>query len=605
MPRYAPLPAVNIDPRNEAQLVNEAAKRVYDASNAKLNDFSAGNPMMALIEGQAFAQGEFLFWANQLPESILIEWIGPFLGAMRRIGTPAITQLQVQIVPGEFQTLIPAGTVFTTNSNLTGGESIEFITVEDLTFPATESFGTVSVSSVLVGSFNNVAPNTITNPPSLDIQISLVTNAAAAVGGSDTESLDQVKERFFTLIRRRNPVSSQDWQDLFEDLFGVGTFTSVLANRSTKDSFIWLNDYLYSDGHVSFFFLNPDGTEPTPDQVKRAQNVVDFSLPLEMQGHVYPLDLSQVQYQLTLGYEPTAEYAGSLRNFSLDVRTNLFAVMTPGNVFPSGYEATVADVDSALLETFPPETKYSEPDIIDAVAYNTPLGANPNSLVSAPVSEFATQQNTFVVNDLLTIGEPNSLEASAAWPVVQSYTPYSSLKVDQVLYENLKISQILSWSPRSFTQGQVIRNPNVENSLLVVLKPFFYTDATLPPDGYILSGYLSAPKDFQPWSVGNTYYANNQTTGFYDPDLIAFDQTVVDSEVCQKAYFEPPDEDNLSYRVGWWVYVVNQDFTLQPSSDTTIGAQSQGQHTKVAIVRTAHSVSSCELQSVLDNSRSR
>ena len=119
MPRYAPLPAVNIDPRNEAELVNAAAKRVYDASNSKLNDFSAGNPLMALLEGQAFAQGEFLFWANQLPESVLIEWIGPFLGAMRRLGTASSTRLTLGFTPQLVQFIVPVGTEFATDANLT------------------------------------------------------------------------------------------------------------------------------------------------------------------------------------------------------------------------------------------------------------------------------------------------------------------------------------------------------------------------------------------------------------------------------------------------------------------------------------------------------
>jgi len=72
MARYAPLPSVSIDPRTEAEIVQQASQRVYEASNQTLNDFSAGNPLSALLEGQAFAQGEFLFWANQLPDSILI-----------------------------------------------------------------------------------------------------------------------------------------------------------------------------------------------------------------------------------------------------------------------------------------------------------------------------------------------------------------------------------------------------------------------------------------------------------------------------------------------------------------------------------------------------
>ena len=577
MPRYAPLPAVNIDPRNEAQLVNEAAKRAYDASNAKLNDFSAGNPLMALIEGQAFAQGELLFWANQLPDSVLVEWIGPFLGAMRRLGTPSTTRLTIFIDPQQTQFVIPAGTEFLTDSNLTGGEAIAFVTAADVQVGVNQTSATVQVNSSLVGTFNNVASNTITQASSTELPIISATNDVSAVGGSDVETLDQTKERFFTLIRRRNPVSAQDWQDLFEDLFGVGTFTSVLPNRSSKEQYVWLNDYIEANGHISFFFLNADGTEPTPDQVRRAQNVVDFSMPLEMQGHVYPINLSQIRYEIDLAYEPTSEFAGYLRSYSLGIRDSLFQIMQPGQVFPAGYEPSVADINSALIETFPSDTKYSEPDIIEARAYNTPLGANPTSVVNTQFKNFTTQETVFVKNDLLTVGDPDSVLTEYAWPVVNAYTPYSSDRDAQLLYGNLKMQKILKWGPGIYAQGQVIRNPGVENSLLVVTRNFENTDSTLSPTPFILDGSLSAPKDFQEWKPGNTYYANNKDTGFYDPDVIAMDQVILpDGSPCLRRFFEPPGVDNLYYRVGWYCYVVNQDFTLQGSTNTVFGAQNLG-----------------------------
>jgi hypothetical protein len=577
MPRYAPLPAVNIDPRNEAQLVNEAAKRAYDASNAKLNDFSAGNPLMALIEGQAFAQGELLFWANQLPDSILVEWIGPFLGAMRRLGTPSTTRLTIFVEPQQSQFLIPAGTEFLTDSNLTGGEAIAFVTAADVQVSANQDSAVVQVSSSLVGTFNNVSANTITIASSTELPVISATNDVAAVGGSDVETLDQTKERFFTLIRRRNPVSAQDWRDLFEDLFGVGTYTAVLPNRSSKEQYVWLNDYLAANGHISFFFLNADGTEPTSDQVRRAQNVVNFSMPLEMQGHVYPMNLSQVQYEIDFSYEPTSEFSGYLRNYSLGIRDSLYNIMSPGQVFPPGYDASVSDINAALLETFPADTKYNEPDILSSRAYNTPLGANPTSVVNTQFKNFLTQENVFIKNDLLTVGDPDSPQTEFAWPVASPYTPYSSEREAQLLYGNLKLEKILQWGPGTYTQGQVIRNPGVENSLLVVLKNFENTNETLSPTAFILDGLLSAPKDFQEWKPGNTYYANNKDTGFYDPDVVAMDQVVFpEGSRCQRRFFEPPGTNNLYYRVGWYCYIVNQDFTLQPSTDTVFGAQNQG-----------------------------
>jgi hypothetical protein len=333
-----------------------------------------------------------------------------------------------------------------------------------------------------------------------------------------------------------------------------------------------------ANGHISFFFLNPDGTEPTNEQIQRAQNIVDFSMPLEMQGHVYPINLSQVQYEIDLSYDPSAEYAGFLKTFSLGLRNDLFNILTPGVTFPSDYDPTVTDVNSALLQTFPANTRYSEPDILNSRAYNTPLGVNPTSVVSTKLLDFKTQEETFSVNDLLTIGDPNSPQTEAAWPVVNAFTPYSSSKTAQVLYENLGIQKILKWAPGVYTRGQVFRNPGVENSLLVVLRNFEFSDASLSPEPFILDGTVSAPKDFLTWAEGSEYYVNNKSTGFYDPDIIAMDQELNPdpSGRCQKLFFEPAGVDNLYYRVGWYCFVATSDFILQPSTNTTVGAQTTG-----------------------------
>ena len=99
MPRYAPLPRIELDPRSEVELVKAAARRVYEASSSTLNDFSSGSPIMALLEGQSFAQAEFLQFANEFPESVLVEWIGPFLGAQRRTGAGAFVDVTFNIAP--------------------------------------------------------------------------------------------------------------------------------------------------------------------------------------------------------------------------------------------------------------------------------------------------------------------------------------------------------------------------------------------------------------------------------------------------------------------------------------------------------------------------
>ena len=147
MPRYSPLPSIPLDPRNEAELVQAASQKVYQASNQTLNDFSAGNPLAALLEGLCFSQGEFLFWANQLPQSILIEWLGPFLGAMRRLGTASIARLLLTVPPSDTVTVIPSGTAFTTNANLTGGETFTFITDQAISIAPGETTAYATVAS--------------------------------------------------------------------------------------------------------------------------------------------------------------------------------------------------------------------------------------------------------------------------------------------------------------------------------------------------------------------------------------------------------------------------------------------------------------------------
>ena len=237
MARYAPLPIVSIDPRNEAELVQAASQRVYDASNQTLNDFSSGNPLAALVEGQAFAQGEFLYWANQLPQSILIDWIGPFLGGQRRIGSPASAQLYATITPTDVTVTILSGTVFTTAPNLADGQSYSYVTTEDINIPAGQETVAFPVYSQYVGTQYNVPANSIVVSPATGINFVNVTNPLPAVGGSDAETWQEVQERFLPIIRRKNPVSAQDWEDLFVDLFGIGTLTSVQPNRPSERAY--------------------------------------------------------------------------------------------------------------------------------------------------------------------------------------------------------------------------------------------------------------------------------------------------------------------------------------------------------------------------------
>lgn len=404
MARYAPLPSVSIDPRNEAELDQAASQRVYEASGQTLNDFSAGNPLAALLEGQAFAQGEFLFWANQLPQSILIEWLGPFLGAMRRLGTPAVARLALTVPPSDTVTTIPAGTAFTTDPDITAGETFTFVTSADILIPAGESLAYATVASQYVGAVYNSPANSITGTSANNVDGLTVTNPQPATGGSDVETYPEVQERFFTLIRRRNPVSQEDWQNFFIDFYGIGTQTSVQPNRPNQGTYNYLTDYKKANGQVSFFVLGPDGVELNQSQLERGQNVINYSVPLELQGHLYPITLSQVQYDLTVEVNANGSFGANLKDTALNFRDRLFEILRPGNVFPSTVDPTVSDVDAAFYSSFSSTTRFQDPHIEVSAAYNTPPYLEPGAATYTNVYTFDPTEFLLQANDLVKSG---------------------------------------------------------------------------------------------------------------------------------------------------------------------------------------------------------
>ncbi len=571
MARYAPLPSVSIDPRNEAELVQAASQRVYQASGQTLNDFSSGNPLAALIEGQAFAQGEFLFWANQLPQSILIEWLGPFLGAMRRLGTPSVARLTLTVPPSDTVTTIFSGTAFTTDPNFTGGESFTFVTDADVEIPAGESVAYVTVASQYVGSVYNAPANSITGTSATNVDGLVAVNAQPATGGSDVETYQEVQERFFTLIRRRNPVSAEDWQDFFTDFYGVGTQTSVQPNRPNQGTYNYLTDYLKPNGQVSFFVLGPEGVELNKSQLERGQNVVNYSVPVENQGHLYPITLSQVQYDLTVEVDANSSFGENLRGTSLNFRDRLFEVLRPGNVFPAMVDPTVSDVDAAFYSTFPSSTRFIDPRIKVSAAYNTPPLLQPGAATYTNVFTFEPTGSLLSMNDLVE----TTLPIPVYYPVLTDFTPYSTDKKDQTIYGNLLLQQIKFLVPGEYIQGQVCYwDQSVDgDGELHVINENLTIGSQLDIPELIRKGKISGIKNYSAWLPGNTY---QETTsgGVYDPEIIQYDYvSPISNNVDANGQFVPPGSVPLSKRPGSFIWVVSQNFTLQPATNNITGAQ--------------------------------
>lgn len=266
--QFAPLENPILDPRNEEALVQYAADRVFDASAGRINDFSSGSPTLALIEGQAFAGSELLYYANQLPEAFAIAFL-KIAGIQQRLGTFAQATLQFRLTtPLTTPFTIPLGyTVKATNG------TVAFATDAVLTIPAGDIVGSVAATATTVGVAGNVGAfslRVLTQPLAY---LAGADNLEAATGGTEAETLDEVKERAFGAIRRRGLVSVDDYDQEARAILGPGAIAQTIGNLSA--------DRIATErGAIHVFVLNAGG-----GPVSAAQ-LADLQQQLQARSHI-------------------------------------------------------------------------------------------------------------------------------------------------------------------------------------------------------------------------------------------------------------------------------------------------------------------------------
>jgi uncharacterized phage protein gp47/JayE len=257
--RFTPLESPIIDDRSETDLVERAIARVYQESGGKINDFSTSSPARALIEGQAFAGAELLYRVNKLPEAVAIEYL-KIAGIQRRLGSASQTTLTFTLtaaLSGAFT--IPAGYQVRNIST-----RINFATDAVLVIPAGQISGTVSATCTQTGSKGNFAAYTLRELTQPLAFLGSVTNTVPATGGTDAETMDEVKSRAFAAIRRRGLVSADDYQEETRALLGVGSVAHCIGNLAA-------DGISYRLGSVHVFCLNKDGSLLNPPQLSEVQ----------------------------------------------------------------------------------------------------------------------------------------------------------------------------------------------------------------------------------------------------------------------------------------------------------------------------------------------
>lgn len=217
---FAPILPLQLDSRNVNDIVKAIQSRIFIESDGKLNDFTPASPLAAISEGQGFAHAELLYYLNTLPEAVTIQWLRS-LGIQRKLGSRALVNVTFRKIQGYTRPVtIPKGTrVFAL-----GGQT--FILLEQVTI--TESSATVPAQSERWGQVYNVFANEIVRIDRNYLGLDSLTNLEPAEGGTDLETIEQMKIRAFQLFGRRNLVSREDFRFEVQSIAPEAALVEVL-----------------------------------------------------------------------------------------------------------------------------------------------------------------------------------------------------------------------------------------------------------------------------------------------------------------------------------------------------------------------------------------
>jgi hypothetical protein len=220
---YGPILPLQLDSRNTEALVRAIQSRIYLESNGTLTDFTPASPLSAISEGQAFAQSELLYYLNLLPEAFSLYWFRQ-LGIQRKLGSRALVDVTFYKVPGYQRALvIPKGTKLLANG------SQEFVTLSEVRISESEFSATVPCQSEKWGSAYNVSAGAINKVTRNFAGLESLNNLEAAVGGTDVETISQMKARAFEVLSRRNLTTADDFANEVRTLVPDTSIVKVLT----------------------------------------------------------------------------------------------------------------------------------------------------------------------------------------------------------------------------------------------------------------------------------------------------------------------------------------------------------------------------------------
>ncbi len=225
---YGPILPLQLDPRNTSALVRDMQTKIFLESDGQLNDFSPASPLSALVEGQAFAQGELLYYLNSLPEAYTLQWLRQ-LGIQRAIGARSVVEVTFIKKRGfNRSVVIPANTIVSTSNNL------NFVLKTEVRIGDVQSSAKGIVESEKWGSVYNVPAESIEKINRNILGLERATNLTFSQGGKDLESIDSLKAKAFSLLRRRGLISAEDYEN---EVSLVASEAAVIKVLTYEDRF--------------------------------------------------------------------------------------------------------------------------------------------------------------------------------------------------------------------------------------------------------------------------------------------------------------------------------------------------------------------------------
>lgn len=220
---FGPILPLQLDSRNTEALVRAIQTRMFLESGGELSDFTPASPLAAVSEGQAFAQSELLYYLNNLPEAFSLQWLRQ-LGVQRKLGSKALVEVTFYKVPGFQRVLIiPQGTKVFAN----GGQT--YVLLEEVRVGGDDFAGTGICQSEQWGSVYNVPAGSITKVDKNFAGLEFLRNEGPATGGSDIESVNEMKRRAFEVLSRRNLTTAQDFESEVVTLAPEASIVKVLT----------------------------------------------------------------------------------------------------------------------------------------------------------------------------------------------------------------------------------------------------------------------------------------------------------------------------------------------------------------------------------------